>query len=92
MKRGEWQRERFVGVEVAGKVLGVIGLGRVGALVAKKAQGLGMTTLAYDPLSPKNAARRMGVEILELSELLARVDFHHRPYAENAWHDPSHRP
>ena len=75
MKRGEWERERFTGVEVVGKVLGVIGLGRVGALVVKKAQGLGMITLAYDPFVSKDRGQGMGVELLELTELLPRVDF-----------------
>jgi D-3-phosphoglycerate dehydrogenase len=75
MKRGEWKRERFVGVEVAGKVLGIIGLGRVGALVAKKAQGLGMLTLAYDPFVSKERGQSLGVEVLELPELLSRADF-----------------
>jgi D-3-phosphoglycerate dehydrogenase len=75
MKRGEWERERFVGVEVMGKILGVIGLGRVGTLVAKKAQGLGMITLAYDPFVSRERAQSLGVELLELSELLPRVDF-----------------
>src|SRR5918992_974518 len=75
MKHGEWQRERFIGVEVAGKVLGIIGLGRVGALVAKKAQGLGMTTLAYDPFVSKERGQSLGVEVLELPELLPRADF-----------------
>jgi D-3-phosphoglycerate dehydrogenase / 2-oxoglutarate reductase len=75
MKRGEWERERFVGVEVVGKSLGVIGLGRVGALVVKKAQGLGMITLAYDPFVSRERGQSMGVELLELSELLPRVDF-----------------
>ena len=75
MKRGEWERERFVGVEVVGKILGVIGLGRVGALVAKKAQGLGIITLAYDPFVSRERAQSMGVELLELSDLLPRVDF-----------------
>jgi D-3-phosphoglycerate dehydrogenase len=75
MKRGEWERERFVGVEVVGKSLGVIGLGRVGALVVKKAQGLGMITLAYDPFVSRERGQSMGVELLELLELLPRVDF-----------------
>src|SRR6266511_4303082 len=75
MKRGEWERDRFVGVEVVGKILGVIGLGRVGALVAKKAQGLGMVILAYDPFVSRERGQSMGVELLELSELLPRVDF-----------------
>ncbi len=75
MKHGEWKRERFIGVEVAGKVLAVIGLGRVGALVAKKAQGLGMSTLAYDPFVAKERGQDIGVELLELPELLPRADF-----------------
>ena len=58
-----------------GKYLGVIGLGRVGALVARKAQGLGITTLGYDPYVSRERAQSMGVELLELSELLPRVDF-----------------
>jgi D-3-phosphoglycerate dehydrogenase len=75
MKRGEWERERFIGVEVVGKILGVIGLGRVGALVVKKAQGLGMITLAYDPFVSKERGQSIGVELLELEELLPKVDF-----------------
>ena len=58
-----------------GKVLGLVGLGRVGALVAKKAQGLGMITLAYDPFVSRERGQSIGVELLELPELLARVDF-----------------
>jgi D-3-phosphoglycerate dehydrogenase / 2-oxoglutarate reductase len=75
MKHGLWSRERYVGVEVLGKVLGIIGLGRVGALVARKAQGLGMETLGYDPFVTKERAQALGVELLELPELLGRVDF-----------------
>jgi D-3-phosphoglycerate dehydrogenase / 2-oxoglutarate reductase len=75
MKRGEWERERFTGVEVVGKSLGVIGLGRVGALVVKKAQGLGMITLAYDPFVSTERGQSIGVELLELPELLPRADF-----------------
>jgi D-3-phosphoglycerate dehydrogenase / 2-oxoglutarate reductase len=75
MKRGEWERERFIGVEVVGKILAVIGLGRVGALVVKKAQGLGMSTLAYDPFVSKERGQSIDVELLELPELLPRADF-----------------
>jgi len=75
LKRGEWARERFVGVEIFGKVLGVIGLGRIGSQVAKKAQGLGMLTLAYDPFVSQERGQSLGVELLELPELLARADF-----------------
>lgn len=75
LKRGEWAPERYLGVEVSGKVLGIIGLGRVGSLVAKKAQGLGMTTIAYDPFISKEQAESLGVDIFELDEVLARADF-----------------
>jgi D-3-phosphoglycerate dehydrogenase / 2-oxoglutarate reductase len=75
MKRGEWPRDRFIGVEVFGKVLGIVGLGRIGSLVAKKAQGLGMITLAYDPFVSKERGHSLGVELLELPELLPRADF-----------------
>jgi D-3-phosphoglycerate dehydrogenase len=75
MKRGEWLRDRYVGVELFGKVLGIIGLGRVGALVAKKAQGLGMITMAYDPFVSRERGQSFGVELLELPEVLARADF-----------------
>jgi D-3-phosphoglycerate dehydrogenase len=75
MKRGEWARERFVGVEIFGKTLGIIGLGRIGAQVAKKAQGLGMHVLAYDPFVSHERGHHLGVELVELPELLAQADF-----------------
>jgi D-3-phosphoglycerate dehydrogenase / 2-oxoglutarate reductase len=92
MKRGEWERERFIGVEVVGKILGVIGLGRVGALVVKKAQGLGMITLAYDPFVSKERGQSIGVELLELEELLPKVDFItiHTPKTRGTTHLISH--
>ena len=81
MKRGEWERERFVGVEVVGKILGVIGLGRVGALVAKKAQGLGITTLAYDPFVSRERASEHGGRAPGALGIAPPGGFHHRPYA-----------
>lgn len=75
MKRGEWLRDRYVGVELFGKVLGIIGLGRIGTLVAKKAQGLGMTTIAYDPFVSRERGQGFGVELLELPEVVGRADF-----------------
>jgi D-3-phosphoglycerate dehydrogenase / 2-oxoglutarate reductase len=92
MKRGEWERERFIGVEVGGKILGVVGLGRVGALVAKKAQGLGMITLAYDPFVSRERGQGLGVELLELPELLPRADFItiHTPKTRGTTHLISH--
>lgn len=75
LKRGEWTPERYGGVELSGKMLGIIGLGRIGTLVAKKAQGLGMITIAYDPFISREQAQNSGVEIFELAEVVARADF-----------------
>ena len=72
---GRWERSRFAGVELAGKTLGVIGLGRVGALVAHRAHAFGMHVVAYDPFVSPERAAHMGVELLELDELIATSDF-----------------
>ena len=71
---GRWEKNRFMGVELTGKTLGVIGCGNIGAIVADRALGLKMHVVAYDPyLSPEGAAA-LGVEKLELDALLARAD------------------
>ncbi len=75
VKAGRWERGGFLGVEVVNKTLGVVGLGRIGTLVVRKAQGLGMQTVAYDPFIASEAANKLGVELLELPALLARADF-----------------
>jgi D-3-phosphoglycerate dehydrogenase len=72
---GRWERSRWEGVELYGKVLGVIGLGRVGALVAQRAAAFGMHLVAYDPYISADRARQMGVELLTLEDVLARSDF-----------------
>lgn len=72
---GRWERSRWEGVEVYGKVLGVIGLGRVGTLVAQRAAAFGMHLVAYDPYTSAERARQLGVELLGLDEVLARADF-----------------
>jgi D-3-phosphoglycerate dehydrogenase / 2-oxoglutarate reductase len=72
---GKWEKSRFMGVEVYGKTLGLIGCGNIGSIVADRAQGLKMKVVAYDPyLSPDRAAD-LGVEKVELSDLFARADF-----------------
>ena len=72
---GKWEKNRFMGVEITGKVLGLIGAGNIGSIVADRARGLKMRVVAYDPyLSPERAVE-MGVEKVELNELLARADF-----------------
>jgi D-3-phosphoglycerate dehydrogenase len=71
---GKWEKNRFMGVELYGKVLGLIGCGNIGGIVADRANGLRMKPIAYDPfLSPERAVE-LGVEKVELDELLARAD------------------
>ena len=75
VKAGIWERHKFLGVEVVNKTLGVVGLGRIGGLVVRKAQGLGMQTIAYDPYISNDAAQKMGVELMSLPDLLQRADY-----------------
>ena len=75
LKEGEWRRSAFMGIEVRNKYLGVVGLGRVGSEVARRAASFGMHLLAYDPFVGADYARRLGAELLPLDELLARSDF-----------------
>jgi len=75
LKRGEWDRKKFMGTEVYGKTLGIIGLGRIGREVARRARGLKMRVVAYDPFISKEKAEEMGVRLLSLEELLPQVDF-----------------
>jgi D-3-phosphoglycerate dehydrogenase len=74
-RAGKWEKNRFMGVELMGKVLGLIGCGNIGSIVADRAQGLKMRVIAFDPfLSPERAAD-LNVEKVELDALLARADF-----------------
>jgi len=72
---GRWERSKWEGVELYGKTLGVVGLGRIGALVAQRAAAFGMRLCAYDPYIAPERARTMGVELLPLDELVAEADF-----------------
>jgi D-3-phosphoglycerate dehydrogenase / 2-oxoglutarate reductase len=73
---GRWERERFQGVELHGKTLGVVGLGRVGTMVAQRAQALGMRVVAYDPYVSKERARALGAELMpNLEAVLVQSDF-----------------
>lgn len=71
----EWSRSQFIGVEVRNKVLGVAGLGKVGTEVARRARGLEMKVLGYDPFVSQEYANRLGVELVTKEELLAQADF-----------------
>lgn len=72
---GEWRRSDFVGTELYGKTLGVIGFGRIGRLVTQRAQAFGMNVLAYDPFVSEAVGREMGVILVDLDELLAQSDY-----------------
>src|SRR6202012_2667617 len=72
---GKWEKNRFMGVEITGKVLGLIGAGNIGAIVADRARGLKMRVIAYDPYLSPERAQELGVEKVELNDLLARADF-----------------
>lgn len=74
IRRGEWDRKGHQGVELQGKRMGVIGFGRIGQQVAERARAFGMEVVAYDPFLEPAVARKLGVELLELDELLARSD------------------
>lgn len=74
MRRGEWNRRGFAGVELRGKTLGIVGLGRIGQHVAGIARAFGMVVIAHDPYLPEDRARALGVPLLPLDELLQRAD------------------
>jgi D-3-phosphoglycerate dehydrogenase len=74
LREGRWERARFQGAELYGKTLGIVGLGRVGALVAQRANAFGMRLLAYDPFVSRERAAQMGVELASLAEVLGRAD------------------
>ena len=74
-RAGKWEKSRFMGVELMGKVLGLVGCGNIGSIVADRAQGLKMRVIAYDPFLAPERARDLGVEKVDLDTLLARADF-----------------
>ena len=75
MKTGKWEKSKFMGSEVYNKTLGVVGMGRVGSIVANRAQGLRMNVLAYDPFLSPEAAEKMGITLVSFDKLLAEADF-----------------
>ncbi len=75
MKDGKWEKKKFMGREVTGKTLGIVGIGRIGGIAASRAQGLKMKTIAYDPHMPKDMAEKIGVELVSLEELAKRSDY-----------------
>jgi D-3-phosphoglycerate dehydrogenase len=74
-KSGKWERGKFMGVELYGKTLGIIGIGTIGSLVAERAQGLKMNVIAYDPYIPADIAAQKGIPLVTWDDLLGRSDF-----------------
>ena len=72
---GKWEKSRFMGIEITGKTLGIIGCGNIGSIVAERAIGLKMKVVAYDPFLTPDRAQNIGVEKVDLDQLLARADF-----------------
>ncbi len=72
---GKWEKNRFMGTEVYGKTLGLIGAGNIGSIVADRAKGLKMRVVAFDPFLSAERATALGIEKVELNDLLARADF-----------------
>ncbi len=85
MKQGKWEKDRFMGVELYQKTLGIIGLGRIGSEVARRAKGMMMEVLAYDPFISANVAQEMGIQLADLDRLFAESDFItiHAPLTED---------
>jgi D-3-phosphoglycerate dehydrogenase len=87
-KKGEWKRSKFMGVELYNKILGIAGFGRIGSEVAKRALSFGMRVLAFDPFLSREVAESIGVEVVELNDLLGRSDYItvHTPLTEETKH------
>src|SRR5260370_10815895 len=75
LKAGNWKRKQFIGVELQGKTLGIIGLGRIGRAVAARARAFGMKVVWHDPFIPPDHARDLEIEAAPLDEVFARADF-----------------
>ncbi len=84
-RAGKWEKNRFMGVELAGKTLGVVGCGNIGSIVADRALGLKMKVVAFDPFLTEDRAKSIGIEKVELDELFTRADFItlHAPLTES---------
>ncbi|MSX39841.1 MAG: phosphoglycerate dehydrogenase, partial [Actinobacteria bacterium] len=74
-KAGQWNRSQFTGVEFFDKTVGIVGLGRIGALVAERLSGFGVNLIAFDPFVPPARAQQLGVQMVELDALMERADF-----------------
>ena len=88
-KAGKWEKNRFMGVELTGKTLGLIGCGNIGSIVADRAVGLKMKVVAYDPFLSEKRALELGVEKVELDDVACPRRLHHAAHAADRC-DPQH--
>jgi len=88
LREGRWEKKAFVGVELKGKTLGILGLGRIGSEVARRALAMEMRVVAYDPFINEDKARMLGVGLLPLDDVLSRADFLtcHLPLTRDSYH------
>ena len=93
LRSGNWDRSRFVGNELYRKILGIIGLGRIGLEVAKRVQTFGMEIIAFDPYISSNAAGKLGIQLVSQDELIQNADYIslHLPLTHETHHSISHR-
>src|SRR5215204_4343208 len=75
LKAGRWDRKKFIGFELQGKTLGIVGLGRIGRVVASRARAMGMLIVAYDPFIAPEQARDLEIELATLDDVYTRADF-----------------
>ncbi len=75
MKAGKWEKKKFQGTEVTNKILGILGVGNIGSVVASRALGLSMQVIAYDPYISEEAAEKLGISVVSMDELFERSDF-----------------
>ncbi|MDD5436694.1 MAG: phosphoglycerate dehydrogenase [Candidatus Omnitrophica bacterium] len=88
VKKGEWERKKFMGVEIYGKTLGIVGLGRIGTEVARRALSFGMKVAAYDPFLSADKAKELGIELVDLNTLYKTADYItvHTPLTDETKH------
>jgi D-3-phosphoglycerate dehydrogenase len=88
VKKGEWERKKFMGVELYGKTLGIVGLGRIGTEVAKRALSFGMKVMAYDPFLSADKAKDLGIELVDLKTIYKSADYItvHTPLTDETKH------
>lgn len=88
LKQGVWERKKFMGVELKGKTLGIVGLGKIGSQVARRARAFEMRVIAYDPYVSEETAAHLGVELRDFEGVLREADFltFHLPFTKDTYH------